>query len=236
MDLPQRSSIDKKEDVRGRKPWWRLLRCVVVVLVAFPVTSFAVYQLFLYLYSPPSQDATTAWTNTQQCSRNINPNQVVDDACRTCEVNELEVVQLCVQTDGAKFIGHAFIKTASFATGFRTHERDIGLVDYLWPWATSHPGYIRNDDDSQFDFFLSLRVCPSTRERLLESIYQNAVAPYQVGNWGNGRNCATWATDRLRDAGLPAPPGDCPNRMARSMRAVAKEANSTVAVTEVNHD
>jgi len=236
MDLPQRSSITGKKDLRGRKPWWRLLHCLVVVLVAFPLTSFAVYQLFLYLYSPPSQNAPTAWTSTRQCPRDVNPNRVVDDACRTCEASELEVVQLCVQTDNAKFIGHAFIKTASFATGFRTHERDIGLVDYLWPWARAHPGYIRNDDDSLFDYFLRLRACPSTKQRLLTSIHRHAVAPYQVGNWGDGRNCATWASDRLRDAGLPAPSGDCPNRMARSMRAVAQDANSTVAMTEVSHD
>ncbi len=103
--------------------------------------------------------------------------------------------------------------------GFRTHERNIGLVDYLWPWTRHYPGYIQTDDTSPFDFELTYLACPATIEALRESIFSHALSDYQVGNWRGGRNCATWAADRIRDAGFVAPPGDCPNRMARWMRS-----------------
>lgn len=214
----------------------RLIRCAVVTLVCFPLTSFGVYQLFLHLYSPPRFDASRSLSLQGNCPPEVAPTVVLDDACSPCALQEMDEVQLCVQTDAAKFIGHAFIRTSSFATGFRTHERDIGLVDYLWPWARPNPGYIRNDDRAPFDFELTYRACPATRARLEQSIFDHAVMSYQVGNWRGGRNCATWAADRLRAAGLVAPAGDCPNRMARWMRPVATVERSALSMAEKGID
>jgi|GEM_PF-3742256 len=227
-----RSLADNNSRRPDRGIWRRLLHCVALVLLGFPLTSYGVYQLFLFLYSPPPPSAQTALIESRHCPGDINNNMVNDDACRTCNSDELTTVYLCVQTDSSEFIGHAFIKTTSFATGFRTHEGDIGLVDYLWPLAATHPGYIRNDDESPFDYFLPFQLCPQTRDLLLSSIYEHAVMPYQVGNWSNGRNCATWATDRLIEAGLPAPLGDCPNRLAHSMRATHKSPNLAASIRE----
>lgn len=194
----------------------RILRIVAVVGIGFPAASYGTYQLFLYLYLPPTRLQATPI----DVSRNRvidDSNQVRDDACRECESATLQTIRLCVLSDAEAFIGHAFLRTNAYSVGFRTNERDIGLVDYLWPWAQRYPGYTLDDTDSPYDFELTYQACPETIATLRASIDAHAKDEYQVGNWGGGRNCATWAADRLRDAALIAPTGDCPNRMAQWM-------------------
>jgi len=144
-------------------------------------------------------------------------------------------VELRVRTNGVSFIGHAFIRTPTVAVGFRTDEEDIGLVDYLFPFAPSHPGYLRDDQSSRYDFVLTYRACPETLDRLMASICEHGLDPYQVGNWRGGRNCATWAADRLSDAGLRPPPGDCPNRMARSMLHISHIPGASAPTAIARH-
>lgn len=155
----------------------------------------------------------------------------IDDACRSCDSNELEFIELRVQTDDEDFIGHTYLHTVDYAIGFRTNERDIGLVDYLSPFSRTYPGYIRNDDDTAYDFVRRYRACPATLAALQNSIARHAVAPYQVGNWNRGRNCATWCADRLTDAGFKAPAGDCPNRMAWHMSSIDSELSKTASAS-----
>lgn len=213
-----------RSDAHLPSTWQRMCRSALLIAVGFPAASFGTFRLFLYLYLPLVDGATTPIDVTPNRRASCHPHVAVDDACRECLASDVETVRLCVQSDAGAFIGHAFLRTHAFSVGFRTNERDIGLVDYLWPWARPHVSYIRNDDASSFDFELTYRACPATMTALRESIYSHALSAYQVGNWGGGRNCATWAADRIRVAGLIAPPGDCPNRMARWMHSTEKPA------------
>ena len=130
---------------------------------------------------------------------------------------DMGIVELRVETDRHLYAGHAFIHTPNLTIGFRTTDWNVDVVDYLNPFARSVPGRTLDDTVHRYDYFLTYRACPETVRLLEASIRRHANDRYQLGDWDGGRNCSTWARDRLRDAGLTPPPGDCPNRMARYM-------------------
>lgn len=205
----------------------RTLKALGLGAVALPVTLMFFWQLFLLLYGPPdAAEGSSAWAATETQSPVAAPDaapelprETTDDAGCSCPADDMATVELRVQTDGAEFRGHAFLKTPRRTVGFLTDVTDLGLVDYLNPFAPLVPGYLRDDSEQPYNYVVRYRACPTTVERLEVSITRHARAPYQVGNWAGGRNCATWAQDRLRDAGLRPPSGHCPNQMAWNMPA-----------------
>ncbi|RIK66665.1 MAG: hypothetical protein DCC65_08985 [Planctomycetota bacterium] len=197
---------------------------VLCAVALAPPMGLAFWQLFLHLYGPPTRAATWSVLASAHGAESAPGDPwdarqfVIDDAGRCCRRAELARVELRVSSDAIDFIGHAFVSTPARTVGFRTHhESDIGLVDYLSPFAKSRPGFLRDDSAAAFDYVVSYSACPETLRMLEESIDRHAHDPYQVGDWDGGFNCATWAQKRLRDAGLTPPPGKCPNQLARSM-------------------
>lgn len=144
----------------------------------------------------------------------------LDDAGRACRADELQSIELRVETDVSRYVGHAYIKTPKRSVGFYTDVTDLGLTDYLSPFAPAVPGVTKDDAGRHYDRVTRFRVAPQTLRLLEESIDAHATEHYQLGNWQGGRNCATWTTDRLRDAGLTPPQGDRPNKLAPQMEAV----------------
>ena len=64
----------------------------------------------------------------------------------------------------------------------------------------THPQILRKNHIS----VLTYKTCPSTLQRLQDSIDAHMNDPFQVGNH-RARNCAGWACERLADAGLTPP-------------------------------
>lgn len=200
----------------------RALRIAVGVLVSLPAALAVTYHLFLILYAPPAG----ARADTRHCyvidadrPTLLSDGTTLDDAGCPCAMQELASVELRIQTDPRDYSGHAYIHTPRMSLGFRTDEPNVGLIDYLWPWAPFQAGRVQDDTTHDYDFAVCYRACPQTIERLEESLIVHGDDLYQVGSWRGGRNCATWARDRLIDAGLSPPDGDCPNRIARGLYA-----------------
>ncbi|MBX3395188.1 MAG: hypothetical protein KF841_07450 [Phycisphaerae bacterium] len=199
----------------------RLFRMLTISVAVLPFSSYAAWQGFLGIFSPPSAAAheLSGFVGLPTESAAMpNDRIAIDDAGRSCTSCELEAVELRVQTDDVNFIGHAFLCVGATCVGFRTDVDDHGLSDYLWPLSAPTQGIAVDDSAHAYDYVLTYRVCPLTARLLESSIRRHSRMPYQVGDWRGGRNCATWARDRLIDVGLAPPPGDCPNRMAWSMR------------------
>lgn len=152
-------------------------------------------------------------------ARAASPDRVtLDDAGRPCDPAQIAIVELRVDTDIRHFIGHAYLCTPARAVGFHPDSTDLGLADYLNPLGRLVSGRTRNDARRPFDRVRRFRAGPETLRLLEQSIDRHRTGPYQLGDWGGGRNCATWACDRLRDAGLAAPHGDRPNRLGTQMQ------------------
>ncbi|MBK8269971.1 MAG: hypothetical protein IPK83_17405 [Planctomycetes bacterium] len=203
-----------------------MVRIAIAIAIGFPMTTAISWQLFLILFSPPSPENgdNVASLHDEIDSLDcllLDSASGTDDAGCDCDPDEMDFLEFRVQTDNVNFIGHAYIKTPDIAVGFFTEATDQGLVDYLWPFSKTFQGYLRNDFDYAYDYVKLFRACPKTIRHLERAIAVHTKDRYQVGSWGNGRNCATWAADRLREAGLTPPPGDCPNKMAWSMKRVA---------------
>ena len=150
--------------------------------------------------------------------------RAIDDAGRSCPCGEIDRVELRVTTDGTTYIGHAFLCTPRRTIGFRTEEADISAFDFINPFGTSLPGFVRDDTDHEYDRATVYRACPATLAAVEAAIDANAGAGYQIGGWDGGLNCATWATRCLRAAGLAPPPGSFPNQLARHMPPVMEDA------------
>ena len=204
-----------------RSKFSRLTRLILLAILVAPAVVSATWNLFFRLYGPPGL-ASARSTSPAAARADAPPVEradelVRDDARRTCPCSELVNVELRVMTDGREYIGHAFLHTPARTVGFRTDEEDIGLMDYLNPLAPTYPGYIRDDTNMDYDYVTAFRACPETISRLERAIDERADWAYQVGDWSGGLNCSTWATTCLHAAGLPAPPGHCPNQLARYM-------------------
>lgn len=204
----------------------------LIIALGWPLTSAMAWQGFLVLFSPPPAGRPVSGEHITEiktmpvdpCALASHRNvQIVDDAGRTCGIDTLRIVELRVETDAFNFIGHAFIATPNRSIGFRTDRRDFGLMDYLLPTSAPCPGYVRDDSDSPCNFVRRYRVGTQTLRKLERSIDAHSNDAYQIGDWNGGRNCATWAADRLREAGLTPPPGDCPNKMAWHMRQMGSD-------------
>jgi len=191
-------------------------------LSALPLAGLLLWILFLRLYGPPAARASAAEAVFQRMPAG---EVIVDDAGRSCPRSAAVFIELRVQSDAEHYIGHAFLHWPNATLGFRTDEVNIGLVDYLMPWSPSMSGFLRDDSETDYDHARRYCACPGTIEALEVSVIAHANDPYQVGNWRGGRNCATWAADRLRDAGLSPPEGDCPNQLARQMTPCEREVN-----------
>ncbi len=197
-------------------------RLILAVGLALPAMWAIMWGLFLYLYAPPAERAGLNAAAMQAFEwHGAEGGQEVgaaDDAGCICKRSEMAMVELRVETDPTDFAGHAFIHTPNLTAGFRTDWDGIGLVDYLNPLAGVVAGRLQDDTDHGYDYVRGYRACPSTVRMLEGSIQRHGNDAYQVGDWSGGRNCATWARDRLEESGFRAPEGDCPNRMARQMR------------------
>lgn len=202
----------------------RLFRMLIVCVAILPFSSYAAWQGFLGIFSPPSAAAHELLVSVPIEAAMPDGRSAIDDAGRSCTACELETVELRVQTDDVNFIGHAFLCIGSTCVGFRTDVDDHGLSDYLWPFSKPTRGFIVDDSGHPYDYVVTFQACPLTARLLESSIRRHARMSYQVGDWGGGRNCATWARDRMFDAGFSPPPGDCPNRMAWSMRRLRRDA------------
>lgn len=207
-------------------------RMALIIALGWPLTSAMAWQGFLVLFSPPPAEQPVAdghSAETMLASGDTPAHarhpivQIVDDAGSNCDIDTLSIVELRVETDAFNFIGHAFITTPNRSIGFRTDRRDFGLMDYLLPTSKTCPGYVRDDSASPCNFVRRYRVGMQTLRKLERSIDAHSNDAYQIGDWNGGRNCATWAADRLREAGLTPPPGDCPNKMAWHMRQMASD-------------
>lgn len=192
----------------------RFLRLTLITLLALPLIGASLWFLFLRLYGPP---VAQALAREAVVDRVLPDGTILDDAGRSCPREAVSFIELRVLSDGKDYIGHAFLHWPRATIGFCTDEENIGLIDYLLPWSGTSPGYLRDDTEQCFDYVRRYCACPSTIEQLEIAVIAHADDPYQVGNWRGGMNCATWATHRLRDAGLSPPEGDCPNRLARQM-------------------
>lgn len=213
-----------------------VVRIAIAIAIGFPVTTAISWQFFLVLFSPPSpgngDHAASLHVATDSLeSQLLDGASGTDDAGCDCDADEMDYLEFRVQTDNVNFIGHAYIKTPDIAVGFFTEAQDHGLVDYLWPFSRTFTGHLRNDFDYAYDYVTPFRACPQTIRKLERAIAMHAKDRYQVGSWGDGRNCATWAADRLRDAGLTPPSGDCPNRMAWSMKWIGSFGTDEQQVT-----
>ncbi len=217
----------------GRTLAIRAARLSILVALAFPACLFGAWRLFDYWFAPPrgnvhveANDDSWSYAVAQHLAPvetfDSMPDSTLvrDDACRECERRELAHIELRVASDDVGYIGHAFIHTPNRTLGFLTDDMDIGLIDWLNPLSSTVPGHTRDDRYHRYDFVTRYRACPESVALLEASMLLHGRDPYQVGDWNGGRNCATWARDRLMEAGFDAPEGNCPNRMARAMTPV----------------
>lgn len=209
----------------------RIVRVGGAVVIVFPASLWCAWQLFFHWFAPPDALGMPplAWSNPASAVTASEPLATApggfDDAGRWCHSDDMRTVELRVQTDDVEFIGHAFIHTPGTTAGFRTEHMDIGLIDWLNPLSATLPGHTRSDTDHAYNYVIRYRACRETVALLEASMERHARDPYQVGDWNGGRNCATWARERLMDAGFRVPEGNCPNRLARSMTPVGKLAS-----------
>jgi len=203
----------------SRAPKPSCLRITALIALEFPIAVAVTSGAFIAYYGVPARslgnDSTLA--ATPFWAEPTTGGLVYDDVGRTCAETDLQVIELRVKTDGTRYLGHTFLHTPNMTIGFQTDEPGVSFVDYLNPLARPMPGVICDDSGFPYDHALPYRASPETIRILEESIRDHGDDPYQLGNWSGGRNCTTWARDRLVDAGLTPPSGGCPNRMARHM-------------------
>lgn len=194
------------------------IRCLAMSLALFPPAFSLIVHGFDELYGPPPVDEPALPYSCGVMGRlgnlGLSNGGVRDDAGRWCLPSELSHVELRADPGIDAQGGHVFIKTPTLAVGFRTKLDVVEKLDYLNPLAAPVEGVILDDAHRPYSRLLRFRASPKTIQVLEASIKAHASDPYQLGNWQGGRNCATWATDRLGDAGFTPPPGDCPNRLA----------------------
>lgn len=195
------------------------LRIAALVVIEFPIAVAATWGAFSIYYGAPARcwgsdstlKAASSW------ARPTYGGLVRDDAGRTCAEADLKIIELRVKTDGTRYLGHTFLHTPNVTIGFQTDEPGVSFVDYVNPFSQPMTGVLCDDSDFPYDHSRQYRASSETIRILEASIRNHGDDPYQLGNWNGGRNCTTWARDRLADAGLTPPSGGCPNRMARHM-------------------
>lgn len=157
-----------------------------------------------------------------RCSPSPAPGFTIDDAGRACRIEELQCVELRVETDLNELVGHAFLCTPRMQRGFYPTVDGLGASDYVNPLSPVAQGQLKDNRGHAYDRVRRYRASPESVRLLERAIEQHGRDAYQLGNWSSGRNCATWTTDRLREVGFDAPPGDRPNVMAAYMQAVSE--------------
>ncbi len=198
------------------------LRSVMISVALFPPAFSLVIVGFDELYGPPRDDepalpfADCPMRSLGMCGPPRG--YVRDDACRLCRPKEMTFFELRAQTGPDAQGGHIFIKTPNMVVGFRAKCSEVERLDYLNPMAAPVEGIVLDDSTRPYSRVLRFRATPKSVALLEAAIKAHEKDLYQLGNWQYGKNCATWAADRLRDAGFTPPPGDCPNRMAWYMQ------------------
>lgn len=167
---------------------------------------------------------TASAQESRRPARAVRPGFTIDDAGRTCRLDEIAVVELRVETDLNELVGHAFLHTPSMDRGFYPTVDGLGATDYLNPMSPTAPGQLKDNRGHAYDRVRRYRAGRETVRLLERAIDAHERDEYQLGNWSGGRNCATWTTDRLREVGLDAPPGDRPNVMAAYMQVASEVA------------
>lgn len=210
-------------DSHERRPrqWWRSTiragaKIVVILAAAWGVLRTPIFD-WLTLRQASAQD-------TPQRVMEVAPGVTLDDAGRKCRSNEIEIVELRVETDLNELVGHVFIHTARVDRGFYPTAEGLGATDYMNPLSPTAPGQLKDNVGHAYDRVRRYRAGPETVRLLEAAIEAHGSDAYQLGNWSGGRNCATWATDRLREVGLDAPPGDRPNVMGAYMQPACEAA------------
>lgn len=169
------------------------LRIAALIAVELPVALAATWGAFNVYYGAPSHtlgsdsavEKTSTWAGPTQGGL------VYDDAGRACAETDLRYVELRVKTDGRRYLGHTFIHTPNMTIGFQTDEPGVSFLDYVNPFARPMTGVNCDDSSFPYDYLLRYRASPETIRVLEESIRNHGDDPYQLGNWGGGRNCTT---------------------------------------------
>jgi hypothetical protein len=158
---------------------------------------------------------------------------ILDDAGCICHEKDVTIVELRVETDADRRIGHAFLHLPGRTVGFYpiTARDEWSVWDYLLPSAPVC-GELRDDSAHSYDRVRRYRLAPRTLARLSASIEWHAADAFQPGDWNGGHNCVTWLSERLKDAGLRPPAGDRPNMIALEMERYEASCDSNPLIAD----